>query len=77
MKEEYKEVTSDELIGTEYVCPWNGCKDKIPVTKDGIKHYGKRHWVIQSLEEYADMYNWGRKREYDFWHKILNKNGRI
>ena len=54
----------EDLIGTEWKCPWIGCDYTCKITKDGVKHVVKGdgdrtfHMVNMSLEEIFKLRQW-------------------
>lgn len=48
----------EDLIGTWWKCPGNKCFTKIKINEDGIKHWGYKHGVINSLEDLYELRLW-------------------
>jgi len=43
----------EDLIGTYKRCFW--CKKRMEITEDGIKHWGRKHANMESLEDIYSM----------------------
>lgn len=61
----------EDLIGESIECYFHDCKDKIPITKDGVIHSTSKHWFHFSLEQYYELYLYNIETKKKFAKMML------